>query len=82
MKEGPTRNSPGPAAGRYPHPASHWKSEDAHKGIPCHVETLGPMEKNVVVILPSNSLDTRQVKLCFFSQYILKQDQTGHGGDS
>ena len=59
-KEGPTRNSPGPAAGRYPHPASRWKREDAHKGIPCHVETLGPMEMYVVVTLPPNSFNTRQ----------------------
>lgn len=48
-KEGPTKNSQGLAAGKCPHLASHWRREDAHKGIPCHVETLVPIKKYIYI---------------------------------
>lgn len=42
---GLTRNFPDPVTCRYPHPASHWQSEDGHKEIPSHGGILIP-EKN------------------------------------
>lgn len=73
MMEVPTRNFLDPAICKYPHPTSHWQSEDGRKEILSHARILIPEKSQCRRIVTRCSDDFKSYTLQYKSRYIINE---------
>lgn len=73
MMEVPTRNFLDPAICKYPHPTSHWQSEDGRKEILSHARILIPEKYQCRSVVTRCSDDFKSYILQYKSRHIINE---------